>query len=266
MTGPIRLFIGASANDHDLESQMVAEYSARKHCSMPLEITFMQQAAAGPYSGWNVRTGRTPFTHYRWSLPAMCKFEGKAIYTDVDFLFMSDLAELWQQEVPGVFLSKVGKKGLGKTCCLLFDCAHASGHVPTLEQLRKMADPQGTLTKYFKERPGLSGPFSGDWNAIDLKGYADVSDPRIKAIHYSRIEFQMSMKYALPRLKAEGKAHWYQGPVGPHERPELIELFDRLYAEALAAGYTLDQYRVEPFDGATRKNFTYKHSKIAVAS
>lgn len=263
MTGPIRLFMGAAANGEDLESQMVAEYSARKHCSLPLEITFMQQAAKGPYAGWQCGSGRTPFTHYRWSLPAVCGFEGKAIYTDVDFCFMADLAELWNQQVPGVFLSKVGKKGLHKTCCMLFDCAHARGHVPTLDELRRMPDPQGTLMKYFRERPDLYSAYEGDWNAIEIAGYEDATDPRIKAIHYSRIESQMSMKYALPRLKAEGRAHWYQGPVGPHHRLELIALFDQLYEEALAAGYTLDQYRVKAFAGATRRDFRYTHSKVA---
>jgi hypothetical protein len=265
MTDTIRLFIGAAANGEDLESQMVAEYSARQHCSLPLEITWMQQAAKGPYSGWKCGSGRTPFTHFRWSLPAMCQFDGKAIYTDVDFIYRADLAELWNQPVPGVFLAKVGKKGLGKTCCLLFDCAHAKGHVPTLDQLRRMDDPQGTLMKYFREWPALTSNFAGDWNAIDLKGYDDIADPRIKAIHYSRIEMQPSFPYAQKRLKAEGKAHWYTGPTGPHERPELIALFDQLYREALASGYTLDQYRVGAFAGATRKNFTYSHSRVVPA-
>lgn len=262
MNETIRLFIGAAANSIDLESQMVAEYSARKLCSLPLEITWMQQAAKGPYAGWNCGSGRTPFTHYRWSLPAMCGFEGKAIYTDVDFLFMADLAELWIQTVPGVFLAKVGKKGLHKTCCMLFDCAKAKGHVPDLPGLRKMADPQGTLFKYFTERPELYSGFEGDWNAIDVKGYDDIHDPRIKAIHYSRIETQPSVPYAKKRLELEGKTHWYTGPTGPHERKDLIALFDSLYREALDAGYTLDQYRVEGFAGATRKNFTYAHSRV----
>lgn len=262
MSDPIRLFVGTAANGIDLESQMVAEFSARKHCSLPLDITWMQQSAEGPYSGWKCNSGRTPFTHFRWSLPAMCGYEGKAIYTDVDWIFMADLAELWNQPIPRVFLAKVGKKGLHKTCCMVFDCAHAKGHVPDLKALRKMEDPQGTMMQYFKQHPELYSGFEGDWNAIDLKGYETETDPRIKAIHYSRIEMQPQLAHAIPRLKREGKAHWYTGPVGPHERPEMMALFDKLYYEALAAGYTLDQYRVEAFAGATRRNFTYTHSRV----
>ncbi len=258
----IKLFIGADGANCDLESMMVAEYSARKFCSEPLEITWMQQAATGPYAGWHCGSGRTPFTHFRWSLPAMCDFQGRAIYTDVDFIFRADLAELWHQPIPGVFLAKVGKGALSKTCCLLFDCEKARGHIPPLEMLRTLNDPQGYFTNYFRARPDLFSGFTGDWNAIDLKGYDDIADPRIKAIHYSRIEHQPSFPYAQARLKRDGRAHWYTGPTGPHPRPELTALFATLYQEALAAGYTLEQYAVgKAFTGA-RRNFTYAQSRV----
>jgi len=255
---PIRLFCGADGTNCDLESQMVLEYSVRKYASQPVAIVWMQQAASGPYAGWTCGTGRTPFSHFRWSLPAMCGYAGKAIYTDSDFFFLADIAELWAQDVPGVFLSKQPKKHLGKTCCLLFDCAHAKGHVPDLPTLRAMPEPQGAMTKYFRERPELSTGFTGNWNALDGDGLA-LDDPRLKALHYTRMEHQPHLTYAIPRLNAEGRSHWYTGPVFAHPRPDVQALFDRLYAEALAAGYTVDQYRVETFSGATRRAFTYKH-------
>jgi hypothetical protein len=258
----IRIFVGADGANCDLESQMVFEYSLRKYAGEPVDITWMQQSATGPYSGWQCGSGRTPFTHFRWSIPAMCGFEDrKALYFDTDFIFRADIVELWNQPVPGVFLSKQGKKGLGKTCCMLFDCAHASNYVPSLAMLKAMSDPQGAMMKYFKAHPELSSGFDGDWNCIDLKGYADINDPRIKAIHYSRIEMQPSFPYAQARLAKEGKKHWYTGQTGPHERPELTALFEQMYREALSAGYTLEQYRVQPFE-SKRRNFTYSHSRV----
>lgn len=259
---PIRLFVGTDGTNCDLESQMVLEYSVRKHATQPVDIRWMQQASDGPWSGWKCGTGRTPFSHFRWSLPAVCGYEGKAIYTDSDFLFLADIAELWDQDVPGVLLSKQPKQRLGKTCCLVFECAHAKGHVPDLKTLRGMADPQGTLSKYFKEHHELSSGFAGNWNCLDGDGLP-LDDQRIKAIHYTRMEHQLHLKYAVPRLQAEGRSHWYTGPVGPHPRPELQALFDQLYAEAIASGYTIDQYRVDAFGGATRRNFTYTHSQVA---
>ena len=256
---PIRLFVGADGGNCDLESQMVLEYSVHKHATEPVDIVWMQQAKTGPYSGWKVNSGRTPFTHFRWSIPAMCGYRGKGIYCDSDFIFVTDIAELWRQRGEGVFLAKVGKKGLHKTCCMLFDCEKALGHVPDLFTLSQMADPQGTLVKYFTQHADLYSAFFGDWNCIDLKGYDDINDPRIKAIHYSRMEMQPHLlKYAIPRLHREGKKHWYEpAPIFQHERPELQALFDTLYAEAIAAGYTLDQYR---FDGTSnRKGFAYTY-------
>lgn len=260
MSEPIRLFVGADGTNCDLESQMVLEYSVRKHASQPVEIVWMQQAADGPWSGWKCASGRTPFSHFRWSLPSVCGYQGKAIYTDSDFVFLADISELWNQDVPGVLLSKQPKKHIGKTCCLLFDCAKAKGHVPDLKALRKMAEPQGEMTKYFRAHPELSSGFDGNWNALDGDGLA-IGDPRMKAIHYTRMEHQFQLKYAIPRLKAEGRSHWYAGPVFQHPRPDLQALFDTLYAEAISAGYSVEQYRVDPFDGATRKAFTYKHHK-----
>ncbi len=257
----IGLCVGADGGNCDLESQMVLEYSVRKYASEPVSIAWMQQSATGTFSGWQCGSGRTPFTHFRWCLPSICGYEGKAIYCDCDFIFRDDIAKLWHQDVPGVFLSKQGRKGLGKTCCMLFDLAHAQGHVPALDVLKAMPDPQGTMVAYFKARPELSSGFDGDWNCIDLKGYADINDPRIKAIHYSRIEMQPSFPYAQRRLMKEHQLHWYAGPTGPHERPELTALFDQMYREALSAGYTLEQYRVKRFR-SERRNFTYSHSRV----
>lgn len=255
---PIRLFVGTDGTNGDLESQMVLEYSARTHCSQPLEIVWMQQAQKGPYAGWQCASGRTPFTHFRWSLPAMCGYQGRAIYTDSDFVFLADLAELWAQDIPAVLLSKQPKGRFAKTCCLVFDCAKAAGHVPDLKALRAMPDPQGTLSKYFKERPELSSDFAGNWNALD-GDEMPIGDPRMKAIHYTRMEHQFHLKYASARLAKAGRTHWYTGPTFAHPRADLQALFDQLYAEALAAGYTVEQYEVDPFTGAQRRAFAYSH-------
>lgn len=263
----IRIFVGTDCNNCDLESQAVLEYSIRKHASQPVEIVWMQQAKTGPWSGWRTASARTPFSHYRWSIPAVCGYQGKAIYCDSDFIFIADVAELWNQDVPGVFLLKMGKKEGAKlkTCCLLFDCAHAKGHVPGLDKLRGMDDAQGRMLEYFRTRPALIGSYQGDWNAVDLKGYDSLDDPRIKAIHYSRIETQLHLKHAIARLKREGRKHWYEGEVFPHPRPDLQALFDSYLAEAIRVGYTPEQYRIDPFGPYEKRRFVYSQHKGAVA-
>lgn len=262
MSETIRLFVGADGTNCDLESQMVLEYSVRKHASQPVEIVWMQQAASGPYAGWNCSSGRTPFSHFRWSIPAMCGYAGKGIYTDSDFIFTADIAELWNQDNTNGILLK-SPDGKLKTCCMAFDNAKLRGVVPDLPALRKMANPNDEMVIFFRNNRHYLSAFAGDWNCIDGASYASLDDPRIKAIHYSRMEHQPQLAYAIPRLQKEGRTHWYQGPVGPHPRTDLIALFDSLYREALSAGYSVDQYRVGAFSGATRRDFAYSQSRVS---
>jgi hypothetical protein len=260
VSDPIRLFVGCSVGE-DIESQMVLEYTARLHCSRPLEIVWMQQAKTGFWSGWNTGSWATPFTGFRFGIPAYCGYEGRAIYCDSDFIFCADLNELWQQEIPGVLLIRK-TEGKLRTCCLLFDCAAARRHFPSIRDLRTQPDPNGAMRQYLSAHRGLMAPFDGDWNCIDLKGYDDVHDPRIKAIHYSQMSAQPHLKYAVPRLAAEGRMHWYDGELASHWRPELVALFDQLYVEAQAAGYTADRYAVPPFGTYNKKSWKDYKPKV----
>lgn len=260
---PIRLFVGADCNNCDLESQAVLEYSIRKHTTRDVQITWMQNAEKGPWSGWQTASARTPFSHFRWSIPAVCNYKGRAIYTDSDFVFMADIGELWDQPIPAPAAMLVrNPEGKTRTCCVLFDCARCIGHIPTLDALRKNSDVQGRVVAYLKAHRQLMAPFAGDWNCIDLQGYADMHDPRIKAIHYSRIEHQIGLKHAIPRLAAEGKKHWYKGVVGPHPRPELQALFDQLLEEATAAGYGIERYRIKSVGEYAKRDFRYRTSQV----
>lgn len=261
MSDTVRLFIATSPNGEDYEAESVAAHSARKFCSLPLEIVFMRKANAGPYAGWkSMANGRTPFSSLRWSVPAMCGFEGRGIYADVDFIWHSDLAELWCEDIPGVLVTKRPKPaGKLKTCSTLFDCAKAKGHIADIDGLLRMDDPQGHYSNYFKDRPELVSNFAtGDWNAHDA---FDLSNPRIKATHYTRIEHQLHLKHAIPRLKAQGKTHWYQGEVFAHPNQELQKYFDALLVEAQANGLTYESFAYGSGVEISRRNFTYAHHK-----
>ncbi len=259
MSDTIKLFVGTSPNGEDYEAEAVLAYSARKHASLPIDITWMRQGRSKIYSGWACASGRTPFSHFRWSPPAATGYAGRAIYCDVDFIFFGDLAELWREEIPGALVCRKSKKPGGKlkTCCMLFDCAAAKGHVPDLPALKAMPDPQGHLSKYFQQHDALTSSYqSGDWNALDLGGY-DLDDPRVKAVHYTRMEHQLHLKHAIARLAAQGKSHWYGGPVFAHPRPELQARFDALLAEAQADGYTFESFGYGTGVEIARRNFTY---------
>jgi hypothetical protein len=254
---PIRLFVGTSACNEDLEAEAVLAWSARRYSSLPVEITWMRQSADGPWSGWKSSVNnRTPFSSFRWGVPSACDYTGRAIYSDVDFLYLGDLAEVWTQPIPNVALVR-NPTGKLSTSFIVFDCAKAREHVPPIKKLRGMDDAHSTMLNYFRAHPELLSATNGNWDCPDLKG-ASLDDPNVKAVHFTRIESQIHLKHAVPRLKREGGSHWYKGEVFPHPRPELQARFDQLLAEAEAAGEGIERYRHMPFDGAARKDFRYK--------
>jgi hypothetical protein len=249
----IRLFVGCAAG-FDAESQAVLEYTARKLSSSPIDIVWMYQAKHGFWSSWNTKGWRTPFTGFRWGVPIFCGFQGRAIYMDSDFILRADIAELWTQPIPGAILIR-RPNGKLPTSSMLMDCDRLKGHIPL--NICDQEDQDGQMRRHFAEHLDVLSKFDGDWNCTDLRGYEYISDPRIKAIHYSRIETQPHLKWAIPRLRTLGLEHWYKGKVYEHGRKDLIELFDFTLTEALAAGYTLDRYET----GITqlkRRDFKYK--------
>jgi hypothetical protein len=253
----IRLFVGTAAQNEDLESQAVLEWSVRKHTKADVEIVWMQQSKTGPWSGWNADSWRTPFTGFRWALPSVCNYEGRAIYTDSDFVFMADIADLWNQPIPKMALVR-NPTGKVSTSCILFDCAKAKGIVPGLDKLRAKRDAHGEMLNLFRANPEqYFDATEGNWDCGDLRGY-ELNDPRVKAIHYTRMSTQPQLKHATARLAKEGRAHWYTGETAPHPSADLQQLFDQLLIEAEANGYGIERYRVTPFGGAKRSNFSYK--------
>jgi len=244
----IRIFVGTAANNEDLESQAVLEYSLRKHASEPLEITWMMQSRdpSSLYYGWNTAGWATPFSGFRWSIPAACGFDGRAIYLDSDMIAQADIAELWNKEIaaPHAVISK----GNERFCCTLFDCVLVAKYMFPLRQLRT-ENGMHRAQRQRLSKPGIVQPFQEDenWNCLDGEDYASLDDPRIKMHHYTAIDCQPQLKHALPRLAEAGQPHWFRGKVQPHPRQDMQSFFDDWLEEAIAAGYDPNNYIVEPF-------------------
>lgn len=250
MHDAIRIFVGCDPNDCDLEQMMVLEYSARKHASRPVEITWMRLSRdpASPWycdparrRGWRTEKWSTPFSAFRWAVPAAAGFQGRALYMDADMLVLCDLADIWDLPMPGDAIVAGRRDGDGwRSCVALWDCERARDHLPTLEALRAMQHANREMKRYFAERPQLIRHLDARYNSIDGDGLARED---IRILHYSDMGTQFSHRYTLPRLQAEGRRHWFDGDVVPHARGDLTELFDQYHREAIDAGYALDAYR-----------------------
>lgn len=251
----IRLFVGCAANNEDLESQSVLDWSMRKHTARPLEITWMQLSRdpASPFygdgaRGWQTQFWTTPFSGFRWAVPELCGYQGRAIYLDSDIIVLGDIGELWDTPLGTgkVAAAKGGQHGQ-RLCVSLWDCGAAETALPPLAKLRDDPHSHRSLMRYFASHQEMVGPFfGGDWNVLDLEPF-DLDNSRVKALHYTGIPTQLQLKHALPRLKAEGGRHWFGGVAREHPRRDLQKLFDRLLFEAQVNGYGIERYRREPF-------------------
>jgi hypothetical protein len=242
----IRIFVGCSANGEDAEAQAMLEYTLRHYASQPIDITWMMLSRdpaspwysdPGRHVGWNTIQWATPFSVFRWAIPHVCQFEGRAIYMDVDMIARADIGQLWRQPIPKALLWKDPKN----SCVMLFDCAKMKGVLPPFEDMRRK---QGGYSVYRDNhaRPNAT-IFDGNWNCLDGENYASLLDPDIKVIHFTEVSTQPHFKFALPRLQREGKQHWNrQTKFIPHRRIDVEPLVDRIWKEAQTAGYTVAKY------------------------
>jgi hypothetical protein len=251
----VRVFVGCAANHEDAESQAVLEWSLRKHSSMDIEIVWMM-LSKNPDSfwfsdgkqGWQTRTWATPFSCFRWAVPAYCGFEGRAIYMDSDVIVQADIADLWNQKLEkgkGV-LAKGG--GSWRFCVSLWDCEKMKPEMLPINILR--SDPISHRVMMDRMRFSSSvQQFEGAWNCLDGETFINLFDPDLKAIHYTVMSQQPHLRYAIPRLEAQGRKHWFNGQVRTHWRSDLIELFDNLLEEAEREGFGVDRYTGSPLFG-----------------
>lgn len=258
----IRIFIGCAPDHEDAESQAVLEYSLRKYASEELELTWMKlsREKGSPFysdpergKGWVTRLWPTPFSAFRWIVPELAGYEGKAIYMDSDMIVLADIAELWHQEFePGKLV--LAKEGSWRFCVSLWDCAACKGITEPLETFRTRADAHRNMAARWSTEPLKSKiqRFEGNWNCLDGEA-ADLSDPDIKIVHYTSMPHQPHHQLAATRLSARGQKHWYNGAVSRHWRQDVIDLFEKNYQEAIAAGYTTDRYEKDPVFGHYRK-------------
>lgn len=262
----IRVFVGCAPNGEDAESQAVFEYTLRSHASLPVQITWMalSRDPKSPFysdgaKGWQTGGWSTPFSPFRYIVPALCGFEGRAIYCDSDVMFLSDIAELWSQEfAPGkCVMGKV--EGRAKRLCVsLWDCSAAMGFMPT----SRFPD-NAEITRTRHEIAPHVQAYRGAWNCIDGEDYGDLNHPDIKAIHYSLESSQPHLRHAVPRLKKSGRKHWFDGQMRPHWRGDLVRLFDQLYADAILNGYTAERYiPAKPFgDYKLKSHANYRNHR-----
>ena len=189
MTDRVKLFVGCSANGEDAESQAVLEYTVRKNSSLPVDIVWMKQThdETSPLYGWSTYTWATPFSGFRWAVPELCNFEGKAIYCDSDFIWLSDIAKLWNQNFQtGKVVMAKGGDNSWRYCSCLWDCSAAQEYLLPISRMKALKESHQRMMSFFSQNTNVVQLFEGTWNCVDGE---DLPIDKIDALHYSSMSF-----------------------------------------------------------------------------
>ncbi len=91
----IRIFVGTSEYE-DKWIEKVLAYTLVSNTDRDIEITWMRPSM---FPDWNKTGWGTPFTCFRYAIPELCDFKGRAIYMDADQMNFRDIGCLWDTDL-----------------------------------------------------------------------------------------------------------------------------------------------------------------------
>ena len=239
----IRLFVGTSEN-HDTSIEKIYLYSILKNTNSKVEVTWLRPSM---FPDWRREGWGTPFTCFRYAIPELCNFKGRALYTDCDMINFRDIADLWRTDLKGKPFGMVWdalqmnnekwvntdqERGWWCDSVMLIDCAKAKQWVDTID---KQAQWKGTYKWHFMEKIG--SPFKGKSESIvqELDARWNSFDGADTAYPYKK-PYPMDDKIQLPleqiwqvHLTALSYQPWHPKynphAKASHKRQDIMEVF-----------------------------------------
>ncbi|MCS6924922.1 MAG: mitochondrial fission ELM1 family protein [Candidatus Binatia bacterium] len=172
---PVRIFIGTEPAQYRAERVLLWSIEQVRDPARVYEIYLMKDLVGFGRRGW-----LTGFTNYRFAIPHFAGGYGRAIYNDVDQIYLADPGELFDTDLQGHgFLALSGHD----TSVMVLDCAR-------MASVWTLAAAQRQPRKWLEERacaiPGLWGQLEQCWNARD----GEYEPGRTKLLHYTTIHMQ----------------------------------------------------------------------------
>lgn len=242
MSDVVRIFIGSSANGEDADIESAYEYSIRRNCSKEVDITWMRQTNDTPstWGGWMTERWSTPFSGFRWAIPEMCGFQGRAIYTDCDMINYRDMNTLINVEMNGKPLAarRGSRFGGHEFCVMVMDCSKMESLVIPIARQKKLPESHHRYINKFSGNSELVEDLDPRWNCLDGE---DRKLHDIWQLHFTKMSTQ------------PWKPDWFTGQPEKHPRQDIVDEFYRVLEEAKQAGFEPDKRRQE-FNDAVEYN------------
>ena len=185
-------------------AEKVLRYSIEKHASVSVDITTMDYTLGGHWANWNRgrETGEptyesnsrneegkrsvwyTDFTNFRWAIPEICGFQGRAIYVDVDIILLANIQELFELPMSHPVLSLTTQQ----SSVMLMDCA-AFKNIEAWPSLDEMKTSEMQIKDYAQilQDTDSFGELPKEWNCLDGKGF---KKKKTKLVHYTDMHTQ----------------------------------------------------------------------------
>jgi mitochondrial fission protein ELM1 len=172
---PVRIFLGTEPSQYRAERVFLWSIEQVRDPGRVYEIHLLKSLPH--FRNWFWNTG---FTNYRFATPYFAGYRGRAIYNDVDQIYLADPAELFDAD-----LAEHGYLAVSETdtSVMLMDCAKM-GRCWTLEGAQRRRKNQ--LVDAARSVPGSYGPLPREWNARDEEHLVGSS----KLLHYTTIHKQ----------------------------------------------------------------------------
>lgn len=172
---PVRIFLGTEPGQYRATRVFVWSVMQVRDPARCYEIHLMSNVAGIPRVGW-----KTGFTNYRYAIPHWAGNAGRAIYNDVDQIYLSDPATLFDMEMDGKGVLAISLK---ENSVMLIDCDRM-GPLWTLDAVKA-----GKKHDHFKaamEEAGMFGEMPNSWNSRDGEVPIDQTD----CLHYTTLHMQ----------------------------------------------------------------------------
>jgi hypothetical protein len=194
----LRVFVGAE--DSQMVAARVLEFSIRRHASRPVDLTVMRDLAV-PLPRDRKNRPRTGFSFYRFLIPGLCNYQGRALYLDADMLVFADLAELWaipfqkhkvlctyQSEGPGHRTDSPFIQPGRQLSVMLLDCARLDWDIEKI--VRGLDEGRYTYSELMSDLRVVSPDEIADtippaWNHLEA-----YEAGRTKLLHYTVVSSQ----------------------------------------------------------------------------
>ncbi len=172
---PVRIYLGTQ--DEQYRAERVFIWSVKKHRdpARVYEIYMMRSIKGISRVGW-----KTGFSLYRYGIPELAGSKGKAIYNDVDQIYLTDPAELFDTDMGDAGVMAINEK---ENSVMLIDCEKMVKYW----NIAKLNE--GMRHKYFRAQAvdnGMWAKMEGVWNTRDSEWPIE----KTKCLHYTTLQTQ----------------------------------------------------------------------------